>query len=134
IGHDSFSRTGQVMESSTGMPLVSIFSVLNHTPPLETFMVRPTPVSAMRWPYSILYFTSWTIWTPRLLLRSWSALPLNVLSSYLSITRHRLLTAKLQRARPRLKDVFGHMDGTITPRRNSGLDLLWLCFQYLTRT
>ena len=38
------------MESSTGMPLVSMFSVLNQTPPLEMFMVLPAPVSAIRWP------------------------------------------------------------------------------------
>ena len=58
MGHESFNRTGHVMDSSIGMPLVSIVSVLNQTPPLEIFIVRPTPVSAIRWPYNILYFTS----------------------------------------------------------------------------
>jgi hypothetical protein len=33
------------MESSTGIPLVNMFSELNQTPPLEMLVVRPTPVS-----------------------------------------------------------------------------------------
>ena len=61
IGQESLSNTGQFIESSIGMPLVSMFSVVNQTPPLEMFIVLPEPVSAMRWPYSILYRTSCSI-------------------------------------------------------------------------
>jgi hypothetical protein len=61
IGQESFSSTGQFMESSTGMPMVSMLSVVNQTPPLEMLMVRPAPVSAIRCPYNILYRTSCSI-------------------------------------------------------------------------
>ena len=50
MGHESLSSTGQFMDSSTGMPDVSMFSVDNHTPLLEMFTDLPTPVSAMRCP------------------------------------------------------------------------------------
>ena len=50
MGHESFSKTGQFIDSSIGMPLVNMFSVLNQTPPLEIFTVLPTPVSAIRCP------------------------------------------------------------------------------------
>jgi len=48
MGQESFNRTGQFMDSSIGIPVVSMLSVVNQTPPLEMFAVRPVPVSAIR--------------------------------------------------------------------------------------
>ena len=50
MGQESLSSTGQFIETSTGIPVVSMFSVVNHTPLLLMFSVLPVPVSAMRWP------------------------------------------------------------------------------------
>ena len=50
IGQESLSSTGQFNDNSTGIPLVSMFSVENQMPPLEMFRVLPVPLSAIRWP------------------------------------------------------------------------------------
>ena len=50
MGQVSLSSTGQLMESSTGIPVVSMVSVVIHSPPLLMLVVFPTPVSAMRCP------------------------------------------------------------------------------------
>ena len=48
IGQKSLRGTGQLKETSIGMPELSMFSVLNQMPPLDMFSVLPAPVSAIR--------------------------------------------------------------------------------------